>query len=180
MRMSSSAPSNRAGFLELFLAHQDDLRAFIGALVRDRASRDDVFQEVSVTLWNTFDRYDPNRPFGAWARGVARNRILKLYRKEGRVPEPLAPEAVEATLDAFDALEAESPNCGAWEDALDACLRQLPRRSRKLLALRYEAGHDIGEIATRLRKSTDAVYQALSRIRKQLERCVKARLAETA
>ena len=32
-------------FLQLFLRHQADLRAFIGSLVRDIHAREDVFQD---------------------------------------------------------------------------------------------------------------------------------------
>ena len=44
-------------FLPLFLAAQPDLRAFIGAMVRDPAAREDVFQEVSMILWKSFQKY---------------------------------------------------------------------------------------------------------------------------
>lgn len=41
-------------FLPHFLAVQSDLRAFIGAAVRDAATREDVFQEVAMILWKKF------------------------------------------------------------------------------------------------------------------------------
>ena len=166
----------RADFLKLFLEHQDDLRAFIGAVVRDSAQRDDVFQEVAMELWRGFDRYDPQRSFGAWARGVAKHRVMKHYRSEGRVPMPLSPAAVEATLNAFDAIDDFRGAATDWKDALEACLQQMPAQSRKLLSMRYDNESDIGSIASVLRKTVDAIYQSLSRIRKQLEICVRERL----
>jgi len=66
-------PADR--FLPLFLACPNDLRAFIGAMVRDPALREDLFQEVSMVLWRKFDSYDLTRPFGAWARGIAARRF---------------------------------------------------------------------------------------------------------
>ncbi|MEZ5325421.1 MAG: sigma-70 family RNA polymerase sigma factor [Verrucomicrobiales bacterium] len=134
----------RADFLKLFLEHQDDLRAFIGAVVRDSAQRDDVFQEVAMELWRGFDRYDPQRSFGAWARGVAKHRVMKHYRSEGRVPMPLSPAAVEATLNAFDAIDDFRGAATDWKDALEACLQQMPAQSRKLLSMRYDNESDIG------------------------------------
>ena len=168
-------PKDRTEFLKLFLEHQDDLRAFIGAVVRNVSLRDDVFQEVAMTLWKSFDKYDPQRPFGAWARGVAKNRVLKYYRSEGKFPMPLAPAAIEATLNAFDAIDSFDRG-GAWEDALEACLQQLPSRSRKVLCMRYNKDTDISTMATTLRRTAAAIYQSLSRIRKQLELCVRERL----
>ena len=54
-------------FLKLFLWHQDGVRAFLGSVVRDRAAAEDLFQEVSLALWESFPTYDATRPFGAWA-----------------------------------------------------------------------------------------------------------------
>lgn len=160
----------------MFLDHQDDLRAFIGAVVRDATQRDDVFQEVAMALWKGFDNYDSQRPFGAWARGVAKNRVLKHYRSEGRVPVAMTPAAVEATLNAFDAIESVDGQGDAWKDALETCLQRLPAHSRKILSMRYDRETDISAMATILRKTVAAIYQSLSRIRKQLEICMRERL----
>ena len=46
-------------FLTLFLEHQVGVRAFIGSLVRDRHTRDDLFQEVALTLWHEFAALRP-------------------------------------------------------------------------------------------------------------------------
>src|SRR6185503_10827711 len=58
-------------FLALFLPEQGTVRAFIRSVVWDRGHCEDLFQEVALVLWRELDRYDPKRPFGAWARGVA-------------------------------------------------------------------------------------------------------------
>src|SRR4051812_31335152 len=71
----------RDRFMELFLRHQDDLRAFLGAMVRDPHARADLFQDVALTLWNRIDTYDPDRPFGAWARGIAAKKVLQLRER---------------------------------------------------------------------------------------------------
>ncbi|MBM3966699.1 MAG: sigma-70 family RNA polymerase sigma factor [Planctomycetes bacterium] len=71
-------------FLELLLRHQTEVKAFIGSVIRNRQARDDVFQEVAVILWKRFAEYDPCRPFGAWARGIAVNKILQELRQQRR------------------------------------------------------------------------------------------------
>jgi RNA polymerase sigma-70 factor (ECF subfamily) len=164
-------------FLPLFLEHQVSLRAFIGSLVRDRHTRDDVFQEVALALWNEFGRYDRARPFGAWARGIAANKVLQRWEKDTRQPVPLAPEAVRALLDAYDRAERAGPPEGLEAEALERCLEQLPERSRRLLALRYERSLKLAEIATQLHTTLDAAHKALSRIRARLQECVRQRLA---
>jgi RNA polymerase sigma-70 factor (ECF subfamily) len=164
----------RAEFLTLFLRHQTELRAFIGSLLRDRHARDDVFQEVALILWNEFPRYDPSRSFGAWARGIAANKVLQRWRQEQRTPAPFPPDVVRALLDAYERTEAAE---GPHAEALRRCVEQLPEQSRRLLALRYEESLKLGEIAQRLRATLDAVHKALSRLRERLQQCVERRLA---
>jgi len=164
----------RADFLTLFLQNRTELQAFIGSLLRDRHARDDVFQEVALILWNEFPRYDPARSFGAWARGIAANKVMQRWRQDTRTPAPFPPEAVQALLDAYERTEAaEAPHA----EALRRCVEELPERSRRLLALRYEEGLKLGEIGRRLRATLDAVHKALSRLRERLQRCVERRLA---
>ena len=166
--------ADRDAFLMLLLRNEGDLRAFIASLVRDHATREDVFQDVALTLWQQADRYDPERPFGAWARGVAANKILQRRHQDKRFPVAFPPETIMAVLDAFDRTEAEAPS---RLDALRACLQQLPERARQLLALRYEQGLTVKEVAERTSRTLDAAYQALCSVRAALEECIRRRLA---
>jgi len=166
----------RDEFLTLFLRHQGDLRAFLGALLTDPHQRDDVFQEVALVLWKQFDDYDRARSFGAWARGIAANKVLQTRERLARSPVALAPDAIHALLDAFARTEEEQSPDRA--DALRRCLERLPDHSRQLLAQRYEKGLDVGEIARQLGRSLDSTYQALSRVRARLEDCIRQRLAD--
>jgi len=160
-------------FLELLLRHQTEVKAFIGSVIRNRQARDDVFQEVAIILWKRFSEYDPNRPFGAWARGIAVNKILQELRQQKRFPDVLEPSAMEAICRAFDREELDSDG---RRDALAECIESLPARSRQLLAMRYEEGWSCEDISKSLSLSCDAVYQALSRVRSKLAMCVDWRL----
>ncbi|MFW6108737.1 MAG: sigma-70 family RNA polymerase sigma factor [bacterium] len=161
-------------FLRLFLRHQGDLRAFIGSLVPDPHRRDDVFQEVALICWRDFDRYDRARSFGAWARGIAGNRIKQMWERSSRSPVPFAPETVDAIREAFDSSEAQTP---ARLDALRACLDELPEKARQLLAYRYRLSLTPKEIAQRIEGTRDAVYKALARTRMRLQDCIRRRMA---
>lgn len=160
-------------FLSLFLKHEGDLRAFIGSLVRDRDAREDVLQEVALTVWEKLDGYDRDRSFGAWARGIAANKIMKRRDKLARSPVLFSPETVQAVLDACERAETRpSPR----SDELEFCIDRLPKNSRRLLALRYDESLEVKQIAERLQRSVAAVHKALLRIRQQLRECVEARL----
>jgi RNA polymerase sigma-70 factor (ECF subfamily) len=75
----------RDEFMKLFLKHQLDIKAFIGSMILDRDLRDDVFQEVALVLWEKIDTYDPERSFGAWARGVAAKKVMQTREKQARI-----------------------------------------------------------------------------------------------
>ena len=159
-------------FLKLFLRHQGDLRAFLGSVVRDRAAADDLFQEISLVLWQNFGHYDPSRPFGAWARGVAVKKVLQRREKIRRLPLSFSPQAIQAVVDAYDRTEHLAPDSTHLRD----CISKLPPRSQSLLALRYERSLKLGEIAREVGSTLDAVHKLLSRIRENLQECLQRRV----
>lgn len=161
-------------FLKRFLQAEADLKAFIGSLVFDPALREDIFQDVALTLWQQIDNYDPERPFGAWARGIAANKVLQQRDKNARFPVVFSPETIRAVLDAFEQTEEVASRKA---EALRDCLKQLPDKSRQLLELRYEQNLKNDEIARRYRSTLDAIYQTLSRIRQKLEECIRRKLS---
>src|SRR3979409_340936 len=105
--------------LKLFLKHEADVKAFIGSLLLDGHLRDDAFQEVALTLWRQMDAYDWQRPFGAWARGIAARKILQLRDQNARFPVAFSPETIQAILDAFErTAEAASEKMNALRECL--------------------------------------------------------------
>jgi RNA polymerase sigma-70 factor (ECF subfamily) len=165
-------------FLALFLPEQSAIRAFLRSILWDRARCEDVFQEVALVLWRELDRYDPLRPFGGWARGVAAKVALKSLRQARRTPAALSPEAIEALEGAFDNLAFENAHRPVTreEEALRHCLDRLPDRAQMLIDLRYGHALELSHIAERVRSSPEAVRKALSRSRDALQRCVERRL----
>ena len=129
-----------------------------------------------MTLWENFDRYDAKRAaFGAWARGVAANKILQTRRKSGRLPVAFPPETIEKIAEAYDA--DDRVGGGARAEALRECMRRLPEKSRQLIELRYDECLSGKQLAKRLGGSIDAIYQTLSRIRRGLETCIRQRMS---
>ena len=169
--------SDHDQFLKALLESEADLRAFLGALIRDRQDCQDVFQETALTLWRKFDEYDPRRPFAAWARGIAANKALQHRAKSGRTPVAFSPETVSAIIDAIERRERRQPPWTTALDALKKCTQLLPENLRKLLAMRYGEQRSVIKIAAQLGSTPAAVSMSLSRIRARLRECVERRLA---
>jgi len=161
-------------YLRLFLKHEPDLRAFIGSVIRDHHVREDLVQDVAVVCWQQFARYDRGRSFGAWARGIAANKVRQRMARSDLFPLVSDPAVLDAVLQAFDRTEEEaSPRL----EALRVCVSRLPEKSRRLLEYRYGEAMRPDEIAERLKRRRDAIYKALARLRSKLEECIRRRLA---
>jgi RNA polymerase sigma-70 factor (ECF subfamily) len=160
----------------LFLQHAAALRGFILGLLGDRDATGDVFQDVFLTATRSADQFRPDGNFLAWARGIARNKVLEHLRKCRRRPQPFDDDLLE--LLAVAAGQAED----VWQErkeALDACVRELAPRARQILELRYaDPPVPPPEIAERLTWTVNAVHVALARARKFLQECARRRLAE--
>ena len=124
-----------------------------------------------MTLWQKFDDFDHCRSFGAWARGIAANKILQAKRQDRRFPMPFSPEVVEQILEAFETTETSLPSLR--ERGLRHCREKLPEKSRQLLERHYDQRESCIAIAKETNRSVEAVYQSLSRIRRQLAGCIE-------
>ncbi len=163
-------------FTQLLKEHGDDLRAFIAAVVPVDAVRADLYQETARAMWAGFDRYDLARPFGAWARGVARHMIQRHKRWAFREASVFSPAAVEAIAAAWEAEEADEG--GARLAALQECVKGLSEETREVIRYFYASREArVGGIARRMNRSVASVYQLLSRARVRLAGCIRLRLA---
>ena len=157
-------------YLRLMTQHDRWLLAYVYSLVPRQADADDILQEVKVTMWKHFAKFEPGSNFRAWARQIATHQILNYRRSEKRRPNSELDEqfieAVAAEIDRrADVLDRRS-------DALKICLQKLPEAHRKIVLWRYEEDCGIEEIATKTNRTVEAVYRLLSRIRAVLNECI--------
>src|SRR5688572_2059512 len=127
----------REEFLQNLREHETRLRAYLGTLIRDVHHREDVFQNIVIALWKAWPRYDGERPFGPWARGVATRQVLKAARDNRRFPFVFPPETIALIQEQFDRTEDEATERAA---ALQQCMESLPDNARQMLTLRYTEG----------------------------------------
>ena len=128
--------------------HAEYGRTVLGFLLRtlrDRATAEDVFQQVMLEAWQRGPTYDPQRASPlTWLMTIARSRAVDQLRR--RVPEPRDPTGSLALLEG----EADP---GADLDALVEqwrvahLLAQLPDDEADLLRRRFYGGRSQREIA---------------------------------
>ncbi|HTL52199.1 MAG TPA: sigma-70 family RNA polymerase sigma factor [Planctomycetota bacterium] len=166
--------SHREEVQRLFLRHSSLLRGFILGLLPNFDAADEVLQEVFLTVTNKAADFKLGTDFLAWARAIARMKVLEQCRKMKSPILTLGPEALEAVVATAPELD------DTWElrrKALAGCMEQIAPRARELIELRYTSQLLPPEIAARLSWSVGAVHVALARARKFLRECAQRRLA---
>jgi len=152
----------------LFIEHQPALHAFVHALVPDFGRAQDVLQETFLAATKNagdFAAASADSNFLVWSCAIARSKVLEARRQRRFIG--LTPEAIEA-LCASEAAAPADPRI----DVLAKCIEQLAPKARRVVALRYEDGHQPREIARIIDWTPEAVYVALSRARRFLRDCV--------
>ena len=164
-------------FMRLYVQAQPALRSYLLSLLGRPDDMEDVYQEVSLVLWEQFEKYDETRPFLHWALGIARNQAARWRRERNRMDSWLRPEVEKQLAQTYLELEEE---LSGRRQALGACLQRLGERARNLLVLRYGQGLSLQEIGDRERMTLNAVNKALIKIRRFLSECAALLLrAET-
>jgi RNA polymerase sigma-70 factor (ECF subfamily) len=161
-------------FTRLWEQAKPAVEAFLACLVNDHAAVDDLTQEVVMAVYQQIDRYDEQRAFTPWVIAIARNKAYEFLRRRSARQRIMSQASVEMLADAAISLE---PELGAREQALEACMEELPERSRRLLHQHYGEDRDLATIAELNRLSLANVKVILHRIRTTLRNCIEKRLA---
>lgn len=143
---------------------------FLLRLLRDRATAEDVQQEVWLDVWRRGPTYDPSRgTLLAWVMQIARSRGIDQLRR--RVPEPRDPAGAVALADQEDPSASVDAAISDWSVA--ALLSQLPEDEGDLLRMRFADGLSQTEIAERTGVALGTVKmrmaQGLRRLRTMME-----------
>src|SRR5262245_10445048 len=115
-------------FEQLFRQHQGEVYGWIVRLVRNPGVAEELTVETFWRIWRHRRRFNPRRPFGAWARRIAtRVAIDHLksadYRKTSSTPlDPDVPPPQSSSPDPLLQAEQRQQIAAAF-DALPARLR---------------------------------------------------------
>ena len=167
-------PQQAEQFAVLWTAAQPTISAFIRTLNPQYQQADEVLQRVAVTLVRKFEQYDPSRPFGAWAIGVAKYEVLYFRRERATDKHLFSDDIVEQFASRYELFTDE---IDPIREALRHCLEELKGRSKRVIDLRYRRGMRSNVIAEEMSLSPGAVRMLLCRVREKLRRCIERRSA---
>jgi RNA polymerase sigma-70 factor (ECF subfamily) len=161
---------------QLFVKHQGALKRYTLSLVPDFADADDVLQQVFLTVSEKADDYELETNFMAWARTIARYKIMNHWRRQKSAPEALSEKVLETLV---TEPPEEEPEESDFVRNLEGCLSQLPPTARELVELRYQRELKPGAIADLKNWTPNSVYVALSRARALLRDCLASKPTAT-
>lgn len=164
---------NHERFIALLTKHERVIRASICSVIRRPEDVDEIMQNVSLVAWRKFGTLTDAEGFAKWACVIARYEVLTFRRGKARDRFEFDESLIEKiTAEAA----AEVPQLNQRMQLLDDCLGKLPDDRRALVLKAYEPGCKTADLAGKMGKTADGMYQLLRRIRLELKECVDREL----
>ncbi len=164
----------REEFTHHWLEVEPSVSAYVFASISGFHDAEDVVQRIAQELARRFDEYDPSRSFVGWALWIAKSRVIDFYRAQDRKRVIFSDALLERLA---DTIAQQADGRSDRREALEACLDELPPKSRRLLDLRYVEEQSAAEAAKEIGSTAGSVRVLLSRVRTVLASCIERRLA---
>jgi RNA polymerase sigma-70 factor (ECF subfamily) len=177
LHQPANSPADAPGedFVRLLTQSQRSLYLFILPLVGRPADAEEVLQETNVVIWSKWSQFDPGTNFLAWGRAIARLEVFRFRRNRHHRLTLLGDDIIELIADRS---EAQANDTELRRDALARCIEKLRPKDRELIRQRYSGDVSGDEIADRLGRPANSVYQSIGRIRKTLLECVRRQMSQ--
>ena len=157
-----------AEFVSLLEENQNIVHKICRLYTQSEAEHKDLFQEISIQLWRSFDRFEGKSKFSTWMYRVGLNTAITLYRKNKKRLDtyPLNDEISRIELDQYDPVVDEQLN---W---LYQTIEEFSEIDKALVLL-YLEDKRYDEIAQTLGISAVNARVKMNRIKQRLKKMIK-------
>lgn len=170
--MAAAQDGDRKAYEQLLREILPFLRALASRWHRTPDRREDVVQDILLTLHRVRHTYDPTRPFTHWLATLARRRSIDALRRRGRTDrvETFDEQAYETFSD-----PAANKEMTAFGDAsgLQGAIAALPEGQREAVELLKLRELSLAEASKATGKSVGAlkvnVHRAIKALRAQMK-----------
>ena len=163
-----TVPKHQSEFVALLEEHQNIVHRICRIYTQSEAEHKDLFQEISIQLWRSFDRFEGKSKFSTWMYRVGLNTAITLYRKnKKRIDTYEINEEINGIeLDDYDPVIDEQLN---W------LCEEIEKFSEidKALVLLYLENKRYKEIAETLGISAVNARVKMNRIKQRLKKMIK-------
>ncbi len=157
-----------ANYQQAVETYGSSLQRLARAAEADRQRQFDLLQEIHVSLWRSFARFDAHCSLGTWVYRVAHNATATYVQREKRqVAKPMELDEIEGIADSQSLLELVEK-----DDALEqlmAWIRRLKPIDRQVITL-YLEELDARDIADITGITPGAVATRISRLKLKLSK----------
>ncbi|MGO9799822.1 MAG: sigma-70 family RNA polymerase sigma factor [Candidatus Binatus sp.] len=163
------ARGDAAAFERLYRRHEMRIWRYLERHVGNRATADELMQEVWIAVARDAERYAPTARFTTWLFTIAHNRMIDAMRAKR---EHLSLEKEQLISD-----PASGPLAAAvardQRAALSQAIEQLPSEQRDAFLLQIEGDLSVEEIATITRSSFETTKSRLRYARTKLRELLR-------
>jgi RNA polymerase sigma-70 factor (ECF subfamily) len=169
------ARGNREAFRWIVRGWSLMVRSFLASQIHHLDEVEDLAQEVFVAAFRNLSSFRREEDFGAWLRGIARNKARDYFRSSARRDSALERFRIEA----WQWVEPELQSATATDrsdriERLLQCIARLPEKLRRVV----HAGLDDDKpasLAAEFGTSISAIYQLHYRANQLLRQCLEER-----
>jgi DNA-directed RNA polymerase specialized sigma24 family protein len=156
--VAMAAAGDELAFARIVKAHQDDMTRVCMVICRDADLAQDAVQQAWSIAWRQLGKLREPERLRSWLVAIAANEARQLLRRNRRR------DVVELNLGRGGQGEVGETTVWAWGVDLRNALAQLSPDDRALLALRYVAGLDSGELSQITGLSASGTRARLARL----------------
>lgn len=157
-----------ADFVTLLEENQNIIHKICRLYTESEAEHKDLFQEISIQLWRSFERFEGKSKFSTWMYRVGLNTAITIYRKEKKRIDTyiLNDEISRIEVDQYDPV---------IDEKLSWLYQKIEKFSEidKALVLLYLEGKRYDEIADTLGITAVNTRVKMNRIKKRLKKMIK-------
>ncbi len=163
--------SEERAFNLLYDRYFQRVYSYVYVRLRNRADTEEVVQEVFTAAFRSIDAYGGRSSLLAWVYGIAKNTVnnhIRRARAHEQRLERAEPELLRSSWSLDNCTPEEHLSLRQSEEAIRERLSAMADWHSEVFVLRHVDNLSIGEIATRVSKSNDAVRSSLYRMKKML------------
>jgi RNA polymerase sigma-70 factor (ECF subfamily) len=160
-------------FGQVVRAYALPLRSYLASQVHHLDDVDDLAQEVFLAALGSLATFRRGDDFGAWLRGIARNKLLVYFRTQSRRSKALQRFRDEVAALIEDDLErAAATDRAELIERLLRCVAELPEKLRRVVRAGLD-GDKPAELARALSTTVGVVYNLHYRANQLLRECLQ-------
>ena len=158
-------------FEHLIVEHQHLIHKICTVYGKSNADREDLFQEITIQLWKSFDSFEHKSKFSTWLYRVALNTAITQKRKENRQPITNSLSDLEMCIPDNDGTEKDEDELRA----LQMAIRQLKPIDRAIIFL-YLEEKSYQEIADIIGSNPNNIGVRIKRIKERLKKLLDGKV----